>query len=65
MKEPRRVGLKDGESVTVGQLRQRFSDELQISHDMICLVNNIQKDDNSVPPDGAVVLFKVASRKKG
>ena len=57
--------MKDGESTTVGQLRKRFGDELQISHDMICLVNNIQKDDNSVPPDGSVVLFKVASRKKG
>jgi hypothetical protein len=49
----------------VGSLRKRFGDDLQLSPDMIALVNNVQKDDNSIVPDGAVVLFKVGSRKKG
>lgn len=59
------IDLEEDEVVTVGRVRDRLSDSLNLHSNMIAIVNGDAAPSSRVLEDGDAVHFKSASREKG
>jgi hypothetical protein len=59
------VEFEEGEIVTVSKLRNRLSDQLNLSASMVALVDGDVVSGSTVLEDGQHVHFKMAANEKG
>jgi hypothetical protein len=51
--------------ITVKDIRRKYSDRLNLSGDMICLINGSPKGDEYVLQDGDRAFFKASTKARG
>lgn len=50
---------------TVGQLRRKYADRLNLAGDMICLINGSPVSDETVVKDDDTLFYKEATKARG